>query len=132
MLYDFWGSNAWFAYTVSDVRKHLAQTFPNEPIPSESYICRYMKRQLGLSYKRVSWRPSLQHYEKFTADKETYSGLILQAEKEKFIIVQIDESTVDRSTYTAMAWEKREFSSLCYQYQLSDRFSVIAEYRLMD
>ena len=87
VLSDFCRSHAGIAYTVSDVRKYLAQTFPNELIPSESYICRYMKKQLGLSYKRVSWRPPLQRYEKFTADRETYSGLALQVEKEKFVIV---------------------------------------------
>ena len=54
MLSDFCRSHSGLAYTVSDVRKHLTQAFPNELIPSESYICRYMKRQLGLSYKRVS------------------------------------------------------------------------------
>ena len=126
MLSDFCRSHSGLAYTVSDVRKHLAQAFPNELIPSESYICRYMKRQLGLSYKRVSWRPPLQRYEKFIVDRETYSGFALQVEKEKFVIVQIDEFTVNRSTYTAMAWGKRGISSFCHQDQPSDRFSVIA------
>ena len=103
MLSDFCRSHTGLVYTVSNIRKYLAQTFPNELIPSESYICRYMKRQLGLNYKRVFWRSPLQRYEKFIADRETYSGFALQMEKEKFVIVQIDEFTVNRSTCTAMA-----------------------------
>ena len=47
IMSDFCRSHVVLANILSDVRKHLAQTFPNDPTTSVSYICRYMKIQLG-------------------------------------------------------------------------------------
>ena len=125
-LKDFCRDNAGLAYTVSDVRKDLIHRFQNKFIPSESSILRFMQRQLWLRFKRVSWRPPSQYYNRFVVEGETFASFFLQAEKEKIIILQVDEFSFNKSAYTAMAWGQKGVSSFCYHDHPNYRFSVIA------
>ena len=55
-IQEFWNVHRSKLYRVKEVPSYLKSNYPLSRIPSLSFIARYMKMLLNMSYKKVSWR----------------------------------------------------------------------------
>ena len=108
MIKDYWRSKTHTGYTIQDVRTHLRHEFPHKLIPSCTSIRMFMTKVLKLRYKRVSWRPPKIQTNEFRQNKLDYIEFIKTCVKESYVIIQIDEFTVNRFTWPAMAWIRQK------------------------
>lgn len=122
----FWKTNEAKCYTVQEIREHLKQRHPDEVIPSITTVRRYLRNALGLSYKRVSWRPLKTSTGCFVNDRLMYIKFIQEAEKEGCVVIQIDEFSVNRNSYPSMWWSKKRQSGYSFQEMANESFSNIA------
>ena len=112
-------------YTIQDVRAHLIDKFLSKQVPSCSSIRTFMKSILGLRYKRVSWRPPKIRTNEFRQNKIDYIEFVKMCSKEGYMLIQIDEFTVNRFTWTTIAWINQKDPSYIIQEQPHLRFSNI-------
>ena len=122
---DYWGQRSHTCYTIQDVRAHLIDKFPSKQVPSCSSIRTVMKSILGLRYKRVSWRPPKIRTNEFRQNKIDYIEFVKTCSKEGYMLIQIDEFTVNRFTWPTMAWINQKDPSYIIQEQPHLRFSNI-------
>ena len=107
IIEEFWTKNANTSFSIDDIIKHLSKIVESSEVPSRAYVGYYLKNNLGLSYKKVSWRPRKIHTPSLMRYKLDYISFIEQCEATGYLILQIDEFTVNRSWASSMAWLKR-------------------------
>ena len=90
-IQEFWNVHRSKLYRVEEVRSYLKSTYPLSRIPSFSFIARYMKMSLNLSYKKVSCRPLKVLGPEIVNLKLSYISFVEKAERLGFKILQIDK-----------------------------------------
>ena len=126
-IQEFWNVHRSKLYKVEEVRSYLKSKYPLSHIPSLSFIARYMKMSLNLSYKKVSWRPLKVLGPEIVNLKLSYISFVEKAERLGFKILQIDEFSISESLFSFRAWTTKGRSGYAvYEGQPSKRYSVIA------
>ena len=93
---------------------------------SYTTIARYMKKTLGLSFKRISYRPPKIFTQGIKAKRSDYTKFIKLCHQSKVKVIQIDEFTVGRGTMSLIAWTESGKYGFTIHTQPNGRFSVIA------
>ena len=122
---EFWDVHTNKYFTSWDVRQFLRSVLEPSDIPSLSYIEKYMKRWLKISYKKISWRPHVSQSSNSFAQKALYINFIDAAKSEGFKIIQIDEFTVSRHSYPMRSWVLKEVSDFVIDTRPTKKFNII-------
>ena len=88
-------------------------------------IIDYLKKNLNLSFKRVSLRPVLKDFSKIDALKWLFAVEITNIIDNSKILVNIDEATFGRSTKSNYSWTKRGANWSSSNISFSSSFSLI-------
>ena len=124
---EFWKARTNKLYGIIDVRCNLKHKFPQSHIPSLSFIAKYMKISMNLSYKKVSWRPMKILSQKMISRKLDYIDFIEKAGRLGYKILQIDEFWTSRTLKLSRIWTtKGKFGYDAYEGPPSKRYSIIA------
>ena len=123
---EFWDAHTNKYFTSWDVRQFLRSVLEPSDVPSLSYIRKYMKRWLKLSYKKISWRPQVSQTSNSFAQKALYIDFIDAAKSEGFKIIQIDEFTVSRHSYPMRSWVQKGVSGFVIDTRPTEKFNIIA------
>ena len=81
--------------------------YGKESVASYTTIARYMKKTLGLIFKRISYRAPKILTQDIIAKRSDYTKFIKLCHQSKVKVIQIDEFTVGRGTMPKMAWTER-------------------------
>ena len=100
--------------------------YGKESVASYTTIARYMKKTLGLSFKRISYHQPKILTQDIKAKRSDYTKFIKLYHQSKVKVIQIDEFTIRRGTMPKMAWTEREKYGFTIHTQPNGRFSVIA------
>ena len=100
--------------------------YVKESVASYTTITRYMKKTLGLSFKRISYRQPKILTQDIKAKRSDYTKFIKLFHQSKVKVIQIDEFTVERGTMPKMTWTERGKYGFTIHIQPNGRFSVIA------
>ena len=122
---EYWDSHKFHYYTFLYILQFLISMYGKESVASYTTIARYMKKTLGLSFKRISYRPSKILTQDIKANRSDYTKFIRLCHQSKVKVIQIDEFTVGRGTMPKMAWTERGKSGFTIRTQPNGRFSVI-------
>ena len=95
-------------------------------MPTRTYIEHYLKNKLGLNYMKVSWRPKKIQTPAFVRYKVDCISFIEQCETAGYLILQIDEFTVNRNCASKMAWVKKNKAGYVVSESSNESYSVIA------
>ena len=126
MIEDYWKQKQHTCYTVNDVRSFLQHENPGKEVPSVSSIRIFMRDVLKLRYKRVSCRPYKVQTHESKQKRLEYIEFIRSWTNAGYIVVQIDELAINRSTRPTMAWIRQNDSSYVFQETQNVHFSCIA------
>ena len=126
LIEEYWHINRSRAFTIEDIRRHIKDSDPFCRPPSSTFISGYMKATIGLSYKKVSWRPLKVLSPEITCSRMNYISFVEKARVIGYRILQIDEFTVSRSTLPTREWTKKGVLGYVIQEQPPHKYSVIA------
>ena len=126
IIEEFWDERENIYFTIDYIIKHLSKKVDSNEVPSWTYIGHYLKNKLGLSYKKVSWRPKKIQTPTFIRYKLDYISFIEQCETAGYLILQIDEFTVNRNCASKMAWVKKNKAGYVVSESSNESYSVIA------
>ena len=104
----------------------LISMYGKESVSIYTTIARYMKKTLGLNFKRISYRQPKILTQDIKAKRSDYTKFIRLCHQSIVKVIQIDEFTVGRGTMPKMACTERGKSGFTIHTQLNGRFSVIA------
>ena len=99
--------------------------YRKESVASYTTITKYMKKGLGLSFKRISYRPPKILTQDIKAKRSDYTKFIRLCHQSKVKVIQIDEFTVGRGTIPKKTWTERGKYGFIIHTQPNGRFSVI-------
>ena len=125
MIENYWKQKQYTCYTVNDVRSFLQQENPGREVLSASSIRIFMRGVLKLRYKGVSCRPYKVQTHEFKQNRLEYIEFIRAWTNAGYIVVQIDEFTINRSTRPTMVWMRQNDSSYVFQKTQNVCFSCI-------
>ena len=121
----YWESHKFQYYNISYILQFLISMHRKESVMSYTTIARYMKRTLGLSFKRISNHPPKILSQDIKAKCSDYAKFIRLCDQSKVKVIQIDEFTIGRGIIPKMAWAEREKYVFRIHTQSYGQFSVI-------
>ena len=106
-IFSYCETNKHVLYTCNDVKDHLQRSTRIRKLPSTTTIARYLKNNIGLSFKKVNIRSTSLWSNLDVITKLKYSWIYHNLCSRGYMITYIDEFNISDTSIKKYSWTRR-------------------------
>ena len=106
-IFSYCETNKHVFYTCNDVKDHLQRSTRIRKLPSTTTIARYLKNNIGLSFKKVNIRSTSLWSNSDVITKLKYSWIYHNLCSRGYMITYIDEFNISDTSIKKYSWTRR-------------------------